>query len=83
MTDEDRIGVVANAIRFYLQNNPDSADTVEGIHDWWLVLPDQADSILITYSALVTLENSGVIERHLVSHRELWRLPRKQSDTAK
>ena len=68
----------ANAIMSYLGAHPDSADTVEGIHQWWIRWPDIPESILVTAAALAQLERAGRIEKQRIGNREIWRLPRAQ-----
>ncbi len=76
MTCEARVQFVADAIMRHLHAHVESADTVEGIHEWWIDWPAVPDSVFITYAALVELENGGAVERRTVSNREIWRLAR-------
>lgn len=79
MTCEARVQFAADAIMRYLQAHHESADTVEGIHEWWIEWPAESESIFITYTALIDLESRGIIERRQMSHREIWRLARPQA----
>lgn len=79
MTCEALVQFAADAIMRYLLSHHESADTVEGIHEWWIEWPAASESIFITYTALVELESSGAIERRLVSNREIWRLAKPQA----
>ncbi len=57
-----RIERLANAIAQYLAANPHAADTVEGIHSWWLsgVPPDaRRDDVERAVGALV---QRGILE---------------------
>jgi hypothetical protein len=74
MTDADLVRFAANAILHYLQRHPGSADTAEGIHEWWIAWPDIPESILITCIALEQLEQEHKIEHSDVANRRIWRL---------
>ena len=63
-----------------LSGHPESADTVEGIHQWWIEWPGIAESISITSIALKQLEQTGQIERRSIGNQEIWRLPMRGSD---
>lgn len=76
MTCEALVQFASNAIMRHLQAHQECADTIEGIHEWWIEWPVASESIFVTYTALIELESSGVIERRLVSNREIWRLAR-------
>jgi hypothetical protein len=74
--DEERINYVMNAIRDFIAQHPDSADTLEGIHSWWIRWPDFADSPFITATALQRLEEQGFLEQKNIGSRVLWRRKR-------
>ncbi|RDU94721.1 hypothetical protein [Trinickia dinghuensis] len=80
MIDDDLVRVAADAIMRYLHSHPHSADTVEGIHEWWIDWPSMPESLTITHIALVRLEAAGLLECRRVSNREVWRLRQSQSD---
>jgi hypothetical protein len=44
MMEEELILFAMGEIRNYLKARPDSADTLEGIHSWWIRWPDIAES---------------------------------------
>lgn len=77
--DEQSIHFSMNAIIRHLRQHPQSADTLEGIHLWWVVWPDIQESILVTAEALRRLQEARLIEIRVIGERELWRLPRKAS----
>lgn len=74
MTDADCVQFAIDAIAQYLLQHPDSADTVDGIHEWWIVWPHGTESILLTQAALERLEQDGVLQRSRVCHKDVWRL---------
>lgn len=67
---------VANAIATYLAAHPASADTVEGIHDWWLRPLGLNHPIEVTACALELLEMEQLVECREVGRRQVWRLRR-------
>ncbi len=74
--DEQLVVFAENAIRVYLGERPDSADTVEGIHRWWILWPGLPESPVVTQIALERLESSGEVESVCVGNQMLWRRPR-------
>jgi len=74
MMEEELILFVMGEIRNYLKARPDSADTLEGIHSWWIRWPDIAESPIITAAALQRLEEQGFLEQKKIGSRALWRL---------
>lgn len=74
--DEQLVVFAENAIRTYLGERPDSADTVEGIHRWWILWPGLPESPVVTQIALERLEGSGELESVNVGNQILWRRPR-------
>ncbi len=57
------VRVVARAIRQYLVDHPQAADTAQGIQRWWL-LPDVGEFSLQTVeAALAQLEGEGSVRR--------------------
>lgn len=64
---------VETAIREYLRERPDSADTLEGIHRWWIRWPDRPESPALTEIALERLEAEGLLERFRVGDNVVWR----------
>ena len=74
--DETLIQFAMNAIMLHLRQNPQSADTLEGIHSWWILWPDTQESILVTAEALSRLQETGLVETLTIAEREIWRLSR-------
>ncbi|MGV8837330.1 hypothetical protein [Cellvibrio sp.] len=62
-----------NAIQNFLASRPDSADTLEGIHNWWIDWSGMPESIIITEQALHQLKEQGVIRSVVIGNREIWR----------
>lgn len=71
--DEKSTQAVADAIRNYLSARPAAADTVEGIHQYWISWGDVPEPIDVTEAALLHLEQAGFVERTLAGTREVWR----------
>lgn len=74
--DEPLIQFSMQEITRYLNNNPLSADTAEGVHQWWIQWPETQESIFITIEALNRLLNVGVVEVKRIADREIWRKTR-------
>lgn len=71
--DDPLIAFAENAIREYLRERPESADTLEGVHNWWIRWPGMSESPAVTAIALERLEASGEVERVRIGDRALWR----------
>lgn len=78
--DETLIQFAMNAIILHLNKNPLSADTLEGIHLWWIPWPDTEESIFITAEALNRLQEAKLVETRIIAEREIWRRPRENND---
>ena len=57
----------------YLNARPASADTLEGIHRWWIRWPGLEEPMTITEAALIRLQARGLLEPCRVGTRILWR----------
>lgn len=77
--DEQLVVFAENAIRDYLAQRPDSADTLEGVHRWWIHWPGLAESPVVTQIALERLVAAGEIESFIIGNQILWRRPRTLS----
>ena len=67
------VRVVADAIARYLATRPGSADSAEGIQQWWL-RPSGVDVPLdVVTDALRLLETEKMVDCLRVGARELWR----------
>lgn len=71
--DEQLIAYAAAEITAWLSARPNSADTLEGIHRWWIRWPGPEEAITVTEAALHQLEDAGVLEQVRVGSRLLWR----------
>lgn len=78
--DEQSILAVAKEIRRYLDSRPESADTVDGIHHFWINWSGLPESRLVTAAALELLLAEGVVECVRYGNRELWRRRRDQAE---
>jgi hypothetical protein len=70
---------VANAIAAYLAAHPAAADTLEGIHAWWLVPLGLDHPVEVTACALELLEMEGKIESVELGPRRVWRRRRGEA----
>lgn len=73
--DENLILTIEAEVLAYLEARPASADTLEGIHRWWICWPGMEESISITEIALNRLQARGLLEQCRVGTRMLWRKP--------
>ncbi len=74
--DFQLVETVAAAILAYVRCRPQSADTVQGIHAWWIDWHGRIESPEVTEGALEHLERQGLMERVSIGNRLLWRQPR-------
>ncbi|MES2192364.1 MAG: hypothetical protein V4454_19770 [Pseudomonadota bacterium] len=66
------------AIRQHLAARPHGADSLRGIHDWWIGW-EAGTHISYTECALHRLEADGLLERLAMGTGELWRLRRAET----
>ncbi len=78
--DRGLIEFAKDAIRRFLEMRPDAADTLEGIHRWWIDWPGHPESQVVTEVALEQLHAEGVIEPLRIGNNVLWR--RRREDAA-
>lgn len=71
--DDKFVQFAANEILRYLVARPDSADTIEGIHQWWICWPGLPESMSVTAAALQQLEKNAMMQRIHIGNREIWR----------
>jgi len=76
MIEDNPIEYAVSAIRRYLVECPDSADTLEGIHSWWIRWPGLEESSLITLTALERLESLEEVEKIKLGASLIWRRKR-------
>lgn len=74
--NDELIEHVAAYIARYLERNPAAADTVEGVHAFWIGAQCAQDSIDVTQAALEYLLERGVIANVPIGNRVLWRATR-------
>jgi hypothetical protein len=67
------------AIEFRLSESPNSADTVEGIHNYWIDWSEPVPPLLVTQQALEALEQKKLVEQVRVGERSIWRKSRPAS----
>ncbi|MFB9990480.1 hypothetical protein ACFFLM_00540 [Deinococcus oregonensis] len=75
--DEDLIRFASNEIINHVNANPESADTVQGIHQWWIQWPNFPESTQVTVTALEQLQRDGLMEMVGAGNRGLWRRRRE------
>ena len=72
--DNALISTAADAIIRYLTSRPMAADTIEGIHCYWIEWDnDDPEMLAVTEAALLHLEKIGFIERRSVGGKNIWR----------
>lgn len=72
MSDLDKVELVTGAIRRYLAGNPKAADTLDGIHRWWIDWGDEEESREATERALARLVEQGVMESVEIANRRVF-----------
>lgn len=80
MSMEDLLRFVKDEIAHYVDARPESADTLEGIHQWWIQWPGAAESMSVTLAALEQLERDGLMQGVRLGNRDIWR--RRRPDPA-
>jgi hypothetical protein len=68
--DETKVNAAAIAILHYLHLHPWSADTLEGIQQWWI---PSDETELVVQLALERLEADRLVESVPIGGRLLWR----------
>ena len=71
--DDKLIQAAANAIEHYLTTRPAAADTLEGIHSYWIDWPGVPEPLTVTEAALMQLQRAGFVESKMVGNRLVWR----------
>lgn len=71
--DNELIEYIKTSIQKLLVERPESADTLDGIHRWWIQWPEVPESIDITRVALEQLELEGIVEALTIGGRQIWR----------
>jgi hypothetical protein len=76
MMQDQELEFARNAIRSYLQARPSSADTAEGIHQFWIRWPDVAPPLSLVLTVLEGMRDTGEVESINVGGRTIWRAAR-------
>lgn len=63
-------------IIIHITKEPNAADTVEGIHYYWIDWGGLPESIFITQASLNCLKDHGVMESFKLGNNILWRKAR-------
>ncbi len=74
--EDQPVPFAISAILLWLDAHPHAADTIEGIHQWWIIWPSCPAAMAVTEAALLQLEQSQQIERLRLGNRDIWRRPR-------
>lgn len=75
--NEQDVRLAKQQIQAVLARSPEAADTVEGIHGWWLASPEPRPHWTATEEALQQLQREGVVESvTLEDGRVVWRAKR-------
>lgn len=79
--DPATIDSAAAAIRRYLAEHPGSADTVEGVAEWWLARQRACETLAVVTEALRRLSASGEVrESRTAGGRVIYKLATKDRD---
>lgn len=79
MNDDALIEAIAASIQRYLCEHPASADTAEGVQQFWLGGIAHEVSLAMTQAALASLERRGALEGVQMGRHRLWRLRRNSA----
>lgn len=71
--DEQVIERAVQQIRTYLAQRPQAADTLEGVHRWWIDWQDCEEAPAVTLAALERLAAGGELAAFAVGRQTLWR----------
>ena len=66
---DQRIEDVAMEIGRYLRANPDAADSVEGVRQWWLTHENAKVALTVVHAALDSLISQGVVRMRVLGRR--------------
>lgn len=71
--DDKLIQAAATAIKHYLTERPAAADTLEGIHSYWIEWQGIPELMAVTEAALMQLQHAGFVECRMAGNRLIWR----------
>lgn len=71
--DDKLIQAAATAIEHYLTQRPAAADTLEGVHSYWIEWQGIPELIAVTEAALTQLQHAGFVECRMAGNRPIWR----------
>lgn len=74
--EESLIALAEREILAHLEAFPDSADTLEGIHRWWIRWPGPEPALAVTDAALARLKEKGLLRPVQLGSSLLWRQQR-------
>jgi hypothetical protein len=78
--DDDLVGELAAEIREYLAENPEAADTAEGIVQWWIVQRRFARGLSAVSRAIKRLVDEGFLEEvKTADGRSIFRAARRSA----
>jgi hypothetical protein len=81
--DDKLVLAAVDAITNYLTARPAAADTVEGIHCYWIPWQDNIPELVaVTEAALLHLEQTGFVERVKAGKRDIWRRRSNADDSS-
>jgi len=63
---DQRIEDIAMEIGQYLRANPDAADSVEGVRQWWLTHENATVALAVVNAALDSLISQGVVRMRVL-----------------
>ena len=61
--EADMVPMIARAIHRYVKTYPDAADTIEGIHGWWLGPPLSEEPEAYVEAAVAILVANGTLRQ--------------------
>lgn len=67
------VAFASSQIEHYLQVHPQAADSLQGVHYFWITWPDQPEALVVTETALHCLQEQSIVESFNVGNNVLWR----------
>jgi hypothetical protein len=69
---KEEIVFAMRSIRSHLEATPHAADTIDGVHSFWIAWPEPIPTQATTFEALQRLEAEGQVRRTTAENREIW-----------